>query len=84
MHSFLIESAPKGEEHYDFFTYRGKVPVAVNFRGQDYRVMNGMRFGVRPSSNKKFIRLIFPENKNRVFTIDLETAKKLAKGVGKD
>lgn len=84
MYGYLVNAAPKGEEAYQFFTYRGQKPVALPFRGQTYQVMKGMRFGVRPSSNGKFIRLIFPENKNRVFTIDLPTAKSLAKGVGRD
>jgi hypothetical protein len=83
MYAFLI-AAPLSEEAYQFFTFRGKKPVALDFRGQTYQVMKNMRFGVRPSSNGKFIRLIFPDNKNRVFTIDLPTARELAKGVGRD
>lgn len=84
MYAFLVEAKPFAESRYQFFTYRGKQPVVVTFRGQEYRIVNGMRFGVRPSSNGKFIRLIFPDNKNRVFTIDMPTAKKLANGVGRD
>lgn len=81
MYAFLIEAKPKDEGAYDFFTFTGKDPVPVVFRGQEYTVEKGTRFGVRPSSNRKFIRMIFPENKNRVFTLDQETAKRLAKGV---
>ena len=79
MYAFLIEARPFTEERYDFFTYTGDKPVAVTYKGVDYQIMKGMRFGVRPSSNGKFIRLIFPQNHTKVFTIDLPTAKKLAK-----
>lgn len=84
MYAFLVESAPKDESHYQFFTYMGKQSVPVVFRGQEYAVERGMRFGVRPSANGKHIRLIFPDNKNRVFTLDLPTAQKLAKGVARE
>lgn len=84
MYAFLVEARPFVESRYQFFTYRGKRPVVVTFRGEEYSIVNGTRFGVRPSSNGKFIRLIFPGNKNRVFTIDLSTAQELAKGVGRD
>lgn len=84
MYAFLLEAAPKDESHYDFYTYNGKEPVGVVFRGQEYTVDRGTRFGVRPSSNGKHIRMIFPDNKNRVFTLDLPTAQKLAKGVARE
>jgi hypothetical protein len=81
MYAFLIEAKPFSEERYQFFTYNGPNPVTVDFRGTPYQIVKGMRFGVRPSSNGKQIRLIFPENHTRVFTIDLATAKALAKHV---
>jgi len=81
MYSFLIQARPKPEAAYQFFTYKGKRPVTVNFRGTDIKIENGTKFGVRPSSNGKFIRLIFPGDQNRVLTIDEATAKKLANGV---
>ena len=84
MYAFLIEAKPFSADRYQFFTYRAAKPVTVTFRGQDYEVSHGTRFGVRPSSNHKAIRLIFPDNVNRVFTIDLKTAQKLADGVGRD
>jgi len=83
MYAFLLTAAPKDESHYSFYTYRGKNPVTVTFRGHEYSVAKGTRFGVRPSSNQKLIRMIFPENKNRVFTLDLDTANRLANGVGR-
>jgi hypothetical protein len=79
MYAFLI-AAPLSEDAYQFFTFQGKKPVSLDFRGKESMVDKGMRFGVRPSSNGKFIRLIFPHNKNRVFTISLDKAKELAKG----
>jgi hypothetical protein len=83
MYAYLLQAKPFTEERYQFFTYKGPKPVPVDFRGTPYQIMKGMRFGVRPSSNGKSIRLIFPENHTRVFTIDLPTAQKLAKHVGK-
>lgn len=83
MYAYLLEAKPFTEERYQFFTYTGKQPVPVDFRGKTFQIMKGTRFGVRPSTNGKSIRLIFPENHTRVFTIDLPTAQKLAKHVGK-
>lgn len=89
MYSFLLQAAdaviarPRPEEAYKFFTYTGKKPVAVSFRGQEISIGKGDRFGVRPSRNGKFIRLIFPNEPTRVITIDQETANLLARGVGK-
>lgn len=88
MYSFLINTAAlkelaaiKGEEHYDFFTYKGKKPVEITRRGQTVEVKKGMKFGVRQSVNKKDIRLIFPGEPNKVFTLTLKQAQDLAKGV---
>jgi hypothetical protein len=83
MYAFLIEAKPFSEDRYEFFTYQGKTPVEVTFRGNPVTLSKGTRFGVRPSSSGKFIRLIFPEQPTRVFTIDPATAAKLAKGVGR-
>lgn len=80
MYSFLLQSRILPEQSYQFFTYNAKKPVLVNFRGTETKIENGMKFGVRPSTNGKFIRLIFPKDPTRVMTVDLETAKKLAKG----
>lgn len=81
MHAFLLQAAPKGEDAYEFFTFGGPRPVPLNFRGVIRTVNKGDRFGVRPSSNKKFIRLIFPGEPTKVYTIDMQTAKQLAKGI---
>lgn len=83
MYAFLVQAAPKDESFYDFFTYNGARDVPVVFRGEEYTISKGTKFGVRKSANGKLIRLIFPDNKNRVFTIDQPTAQKLANGVGR-
>lgn len=90
MYSFLVKATPvsvealiKPESHYEFFTYQGKKPVVLNFRGKDVEVAKGMKFGVRPSADGKNIRLIFKDDPNRVHTLTLDQAKQLAKGVQK-
>lgn len=74
-------AAIKPEENYSFFTYKKNTPTTVEYRGTPYPIQKGTRFGVRPSSNGKFIRLIFKDEPNRVFTITLDQANKLAKSV---
>ena len=53
----LIESRIKGDDEYDFYTYKG-VPIEVEFRGHPITISKGMKFGVRPSSHGKSIRLV--------------------------
>lgn len=84
MFSFMLQDSPleariKSEAEYEFFSYNGPV-MTVDFRGKPVPIGKGDIFGVRPSSNGKHIRLIFPKDPTRVITIDPETAKKLAKG----
>lgn len=87
MFSYLLQARArlqariKPEDDYDFHVYRGSKPVTVTYRDTPFTIAKGMKFGVRPSSNGKLIRLIFPDNPTRVFTIDLATAKQLAKGL---
>lgn len=81
MYSFLLESRVLPADDYEFFTYNGRNKVEVSFRGKPIEISKGTRFGVRPSTNGKSIRLIFPDEATKVITIDLDTAKKLAKGV---
>lgn len=80
MYSFLTEARVLAPSAYDFFVYEGRKPVTVNFRGREIKIGKGSEFGVRPSTNGKHIRLIFPGDANRVITLDLDTAKELAKG----
>lgn len=86
MYSFLVTATPvtaliKPESNYQFFTYQGKKPVTVHFRGKEISIGKGTKFGVRPSASGKDIRLIFPGDKTRVITISREQANQLAKGV---
>jgi hypothetical protein len=81
VHNSVEEAAIKPEENYEFFTYRASKPVTVEFRGKPIKIEKGTKFGVRPSANKKNIRLIFPGDANRVITITDQQAKQLAKGV---
>jgi hypothetical protein len=81
MYSFLLEAAPKGEEAYDWFVYKKGPTIALDFRGSPREITKGTKFGVRPSSNGKFVRLVFPGDVNRVITVPYEVAQKLAKGV---
>ena len=79
MYAFLIARI-KPEEDYDFFTYGGK-PITLDFRGKPVVVSKGTTFGVRKSSNNKQIRLVLNDDVNRVFTISLDQAKQLSKGI---
>jgi len=81
MYAFLLKSAVLPEAAYDFFVYEGAKPVVVNFRGKPIEIKKGTRFGVRPSTNGKHVRLIFPSDPTRVITIDTPTADKLAQGI---
>lgn len=84
MFAYLLKSKILPNEHYDWFTYQSAKPVSIDYRGTPVKVSKGTKFGVRPSTNGKFIRLVFPDQITKVFTIDLDTAKSLAKGVGRE
>lgn len=81
MYSYLLEAAPKGVEAYEWFTFLGRKPVELTFRGKPELVSKGVRFGVRISRNRQNIRLIFEGDPNRVITVTPEQAQQLAKGV---
>lgn len=86
MYSFLTAGTPveariKPNTDYDMFQYGGKRPFPLDFRGKEVLLEPGMKFGVRKSSNGKQIRLILADDVNKVFTISLDTAKKLAKNI---
>ena len=81
MYSFLVESRVLPEKDYQFFDYKGNKPGTIEYRGKPVEIKKGTRFGVRPSTNGKSIRLIFPKEPTRVFTISLDVAKQLAKGL---
>jgi hypothetical protein len=90
MYSFLtvarrvdVEAAIKSEDVYSFFTFKGSKPVALNFRGKEEYIEKGDKFGVRKSANGKQIRLIRPGAETRVFTLTMDQANALARGIKK-
>lgn len=76
-----VAAGPKGADAYHWFTYSGKT-IELQFRGIEVPLIRGQRFGVRKSGNNKHIRLVLEGDLNRVMTIDLPTAKRIAKSVG--
>ena len=76
-----VESRIKGADEYDFFTYKGKTPVEFDNRGRSLMLKTGDRFGVRPSSNGKEIRIVKEGQLTKVVTITYEEAKKLARRI---
>lgn len=80
MYSCVVESRVKGDAEYDWLRYSGK-SMEIPFRGIARTLEPGQIIGVRPSSNGKQIRMVFQNDINRVMTIDLATAKKIAKSV---
>jgi len=76
----VVEAAIKPAENYDFFIYKGPT-LQVPYRGIEVPLMKGQRFGVRKSRDGKKIRLVMDDEVNRVFTIPLELAQKIAKKV---
>lgn len=80
MYSFLVARI-KPEADYQWFVYKGKKPVALNFRGKPVMLEQGQRFGVRPSTSERDIRLVFKDQPTRVFTLTMKQAQDLAKGV---
>lgn len=74
-------AAIKPNASYEWFTFKGKTPVELDFRGKPVSISKGTKFGVRKSTNGKFIRLVLGDDVNRVLTVNLEQAKALAKGV---
>ena len=81
MYSFLAVTARvKGPTEYDWLKFTGDSPVQLDFRGKPVTISKGDVFGVRPaSSSKGAIRLVLKDEITKVMTIDLPTAKKLAK-----
>lgn len=82
MYSFCVARV-KAEDEYEWFSYNGSKPVELMFRGSPFLLEKGQRFGVRPSSSEKHIRLVFKDYPTRVFTLTMKQAQTLAKGVKK-
>ena len=76
--SRLEVAAPKSADAYQWFIYTGAKAIPISGR-TPIVISKGTAFGVRPSSNGKLIRLVLPGQETRVFTIDMRTAKLLAK-----
>ncbi len=83
MYSFLVpvQGAVKPADAYQWFSFHGSKPVELSFRGKPVIIKKGTRFGVRPSVNKKDMRLVLPGEETKVITLTLDQAEKLAKGV---
>ncbi len=84
MYSFLISSEIRAQasgeaDDYDWMTYSRRPTLRVN---ANLSLESGSRFGVRPcAEDPESIRLVIHGNMDRVFTISMETAAKIAKGV---
>lgn len=79
MYSFVAGTI-KPASNYEWFTYDGS-PMLVNYRGADVKIERGQKFGVRKSGNGKQIRLVLGDDINRVITLTLDQAKRLARNV---
>jgi hypothetical protein len=77
--SRLEKSAVKSSEAYQWFTYSGKMLTLESAKGYKLVLNKGSQFGVRKSSNGKFIRLVAPKQESKVFTLDLDMATRIAK-----
>jgi hypothetical protein len=67
-------------EDYVWHVYTGKDPLTLTTRSKHHTIVleDGMKFGMRPSSSGKEVRLITEVlGKNIVFTIDIATRRKL-------
>lgn len=77
MYSCLVARI-KTEDEYQWFNFKGAT-MQLPFRGITIPLTKGDIFGVRKSSDNKKIRLVLKDDINRVVTLDLDTAKKIAK-----
>jgi hypothetical protein len=75
----VLSAKIKPEEAYDWFVYTNRSPVTIN---ANLRIEKGARFGVRRSDDDpRKVRLVLHGNLARVWTVNMEKAKALAKGV---
>lgn len=79
--NLIVVAAPKGAEHYQYFKFIGKRAIDLPYRGIEIPLEPGQRFGVRKSRDGKKIRLVLDDDVNRVFTLPIELANKIAKTV---
>jgi len=87
MYSFLISSEIRAQtigeaDEYDWLTYSRSTPLRVN---ANLSLQSGSRFGVRRcAEDPHSVRLVLHGNMQRVFTISMETAAKIAKGIANE
>ncbi len=79
--NLIVKAAPKSAEHYQYFVFKGAKAIELPYRGIGVPLEPGQRFGVRKSRDGKQIRLIMDDEVNRVFTLPLSVAQKIAKTV---
>lgn len=71
----------KGEEEYKWFRYTSRKVITVYFRGKPIEITRGTVFGIRPSSNGKTTRIVFPGEITKVITVDRDTVEALSVAV---
>lgn len=80
----MLQARIKPEADYEWFRFTGKRPVTLEFRGNPMVISEGDQFGVRKSSNGKEIRFVRKNDVNRVLTLTMDQANKLAKSVRRE
>jgi hypothetical protein len=84
MYSFLmspeiVSAKVKPAESYDWFVYTNRSPVTIN---ANLKIEKGAHFGVcRSDDDPRKVRLVLHGNLARVWTVSMEKARALAKGV---
>ncbi len=75
------EAAPKGDASYSWFVWTsGKSANITKKTGKTHELKKGDLWGVRPSSNKKALRVIVDElGPTHVFTLDLDMVNLMIK-----
>jgi hypothetical protein len=87
MYSFLISPeirarAVASADEYDWLTYSKAAPLRVN---ANLSLHSGSKFGVRPcAADPSTVKLVLHGNLDRVFTISMEAATKIAKGTSNE
>jgi hypothetical protein len=80
MYSFLLGTRDTVDpSEYDWFTYTR----ATKIINANLKIEKGARFGVRPATESNRVNLVLHGNLSRVFSVSMENARTLAKGVRK-
>lgn len=83
MYSFLmspevLSSRRAPADAYDWFVYKNRSPVTIN---ANLKIEKGVQFGVRRSDeDPRKVSLVLLGNVTRVWTVNMDKAKALAKG----